>query len=64
MTTEDRAEKKRVEKRLAAAKSLREKASKEYADHYSRCDYETYEHRWLILDRRVRRISATLRGYD
>jgi hypothetical protein len=64
MTTEDRAEKKRVEKRLAAAKSLREKASKEYADHYYRCDHKTYEHRWLILDRRVRRISATLRGYD
>jgi hypothetical protein len=64
MTSEQRAEKKRVEKRLVVAKSLRHKADVEYSAHYEKCDYETYGHKWLILDRRVRRIEQTLRGYD
>jgi len=64
MTSEERNEKKRVEKRLAVAKALRRKAFEEYSKHYYKGDWKKFKHRWLVLDRRVRRIERTLLGYE
>jgi hypothetical protein len=64
MTSEEKSEKKRVEKRLLNALKLRELAAREAQDHCAQSDHGAYSHRWLIIDRRVRQIESTLRGYD
>jgi len=53
MTSEEKNEKNRVRKRLERARRLREWA-------LSECSHQKF----LVYDRRVKRIEATLRGYE
>jgi len=64
MTSEEKAEKKRVENRLLIALKLREKIHLKYIPFCATDTHAKFSHECLVLDRRIRRIEATLRGYD
>lgn len=64
MTSEQKNERRRVENRLERARALLQAADLEWSAHYEKFDHKTYEHKWLIIHRRVKRIESTLRGYD
>ena len=64
MTSEEKAEKNRVMKRLTRALKMREIASLQCEESCLLESYETNIKRWDKLNHRVNRISATLRGYD
>jgi hypothetical protein len=64
MTSEERNEKRRVEKRLQLAMKLRERLSTLCHNRRLELDYVPTLRQLLKADARVKRIEATLRGYD
>ena len=64
MTSEEKAEKKRVEKRLLKALKLREEVTRRYVPYCESDAHAKFSHECLVLDRRIHRIETTLRAYD
>ena len=64
MTSEERAEKKRVEKRLEIAITMFRAAHDVWSKSGYKTDHSSIAHRVSVLADRVERISSTLRGYD